>query len=72
MSKKAKAAELRIGNHLGSRRAETTGRAKPGAIDDFDRRWNPEVMLFESNAAFLGVKDLLVRHARYGPRVRWR
>lgn len=39
-------------------------------IDDFDRRWNPDVVLFESNAAFLGIKDLLVRHARFGPRVK--
>ena len=39
-------------------------------IDDLDRRWNPEVILFESNAAFLGVKDLLVRHAGFGPKVR--
>ena len=36
----------------------------------FDRRWNPDVILFESNAAFLGIKDLLVRHARFGPRVK--
>ena len=41
-----------------------------GLIDDFDRRWNPDVILFESNAAFLGLKDLLVRHARFGPRVK--
>jgi len=39
-------------------------------IDDCDRRWNPEVILFETNAAFLGIKDLMVRHARFGPRVR--
>ena len=39
-------------------------------IDDFDQRWNPDVVLFESNAAFLGIKDLLVRHARFGPRVK--
>jgi len=39
-------------------------------LDDCDRRWNPEVILFESNAAFLGIKDLLVRHARFGPRVK--
>ena len=39
-------------------------------IDDCDRRWNPDVILFESNAAFLGIKDLLVRHARFGPRVK--
>lgn len=39
-------------------------------IDDADRRWNPDVILFESNAAFAGVRDLLVRHARFGPRVK--
>ena len=38
-------------------------------IDAADRRWTPDVILFESNAAFLGIKDLLVRHARFGPRV---
>jgi predicted phage terminase large subunit-like protein len=39
-------------------------------IDDCDRRWNPDVILFESNAAFLGIKDLLVRHAQFGPKVK--
>ena len=39
-------------------------------LDDCDRRWNPNAILFESNAAFLGIKDLLVRHARFGPRVK--
>lgn len=39
-------------------------------IDDCDKRWNPEVVLFETNAAFLGIKDLLVRHTRFGPRVK--
>jgi hypothetical protein len=39
-------------------------------IDALDRQWNPSVILFESNAAFLGIKDLLVRHARFGPRVK--
>ena len=39
-------------------------------IDDCDQRWNPDVILFESNAAFLGIKDLLVQHARFGPRVK--
>jgi predicted phage terminase large subunit-like protein len=39
-------------------------------IDDLDRRWNPDAILFESNAAFAGIKDLLVRHARFGPRVK--
>lgn len=39
-------------------------------IDDCDRRWNPAVILFETNAAFLGIKDLLVRHSRFGPRLK--
>jgi predicted phage terminase large subunit-like protein len=39
-------------------------------IEEFDRQWNPAVILFETNAAFLGIKDLLVRHARFGPKVK--
>jgi hypothetical protein len=39
-------------------------------IDTLDARWNPDTVLFETNAAFLGIKDLLVRHARFGPRVK--
>jgi predicted phage terminase large subunit-like protein len=39
-------------------------------IDAFDREWNPAVILFESNAAFLGIKDLLARHARFGPKLK--
>jgi phage terminase large subunit-like protein len=39
-------------------------------INDLDRRWQPEVILFESNAAFAGVRDLLQRHARFGPKIR--
>src|SRR5262249_34055654 len=30
----------------------------------------PDVILFEANAAFAGIKDLLVRHARFGPKVK--
>jgi predicted phage terminase large subunit-like protein len=41
-----------------------------GLIDDLDRRWTPDVILFESNAAFAGIRDLLIRHARFGPRVK--
>jgi predicted phage terminase large subunit-like protein len=41
-----------------------------GLIDDADRRWRPDVILFEDNAAFAAVRDLLVRHARFGPKVR--
>ena len=46
--------------------------AAPGLvilIDDADRRWKPDAILFESNAGFAGVRDLLVRHARFGPKV---
>jgi len=39
-------------------------------IEQFDRRWNPDVILFESNAAFLGIKDLLVRQAPFGAKVK--
>jgi phage terminase large subunit-like protein len=39
-------------------------------IDALDREWNPAVILFETNAAFLGVKDLLARHARFGPKLK--
>jgi len=39
-------------------------------IDDCERRWQPDFILFESNAAFLGLKDLLARHSRFGPRVK--
>ena len=38
-------------------------------IDQFDTHWRPDEILFESNAAFEGIKDLLVRHARFGPRI---
>jgi predicted phage terminase large subunit-like protein len=39
-------------------------------IDDADRRWRPEAILFESNAAFAAVRDLLLRHARFGPKIK--
>ncbi len=39
-------------------------------IDDTDRRWNPAVILFESNAAFTGIRDLLVRHSRFGAKLK--
>jgi predicted phage terminase large subunit-like protein len=38
-------------------------------IDAFDRQWNPSVILFETNAAFLGLKDLLARHTAFGPKL---
>jgi predicted phage terminase large subunit-like protein len=39
-------------------------------IDDADRRWRPHAILFESNAAFAGIRDLLTRHARFGPKIK--
>lgn len=38
-------------------------------IDAADRRWQPDVIVFETNAAFAGIRDLLVRHARFGGKV---
>jgi predicted phage terminase large subunit-like protein len=38
-------------------------------IDNVDRRHSPDAIVFESNAGFGAVKDLLVRHARFGPKV---
>src|SRR5262249_49812595 len=35
-------------------------------IDDADGRWQPDVILFETNAAFAGIKDLLMRHGSFG------
>jgi predicted phage terminase large subunit-like protein len=39
-------------------------------IDAADRRWRPEAILFEANAAFAGVRDLLIRHTRFGPKIK--
>jgi predicted phage terminase large subunit-like protein len=39
-------------------------------IDDADRRHRPDVILFESNAAFDGIRELLVRHAVFGAKIK--
>lgn len=39
-------------------------------IHQWDLVWRPEVILFESNAAFAGLRDLMVSHAAFGPKVR--
>jgi predicted phage terminase large subunit-like protein len=31
-----------------------------------DRQWRPQVIVFESNAAFAGIRDLLIRHTSFG------
>lgn len=38
-------------------------------IDTVDRQWTPDLILFESNAAFAGIRDLMQRHARFGAKV---
>jgi predicted phage terminase large subunit-like protein len=38
-------------------------------LADWDRTHAPDAILFESNAAFAGIRDLLKRHATFGPRV---
>jgi hypothetical protein len=54
---------------------EATARKVPAPelvalIEDADRRWNPMVILFESNAAFLGIHDLLLRIAPFGGKLK--
>jgi predicted phage terminase large subunit-like protein len=39
-------------------------------IDEFNQRYNPWVILFESNAAFQGIKDLLARQTRFGAKLK--
>ena len=39
-------------------------------IDDADQRQQPDVILFESNAAFAGIHQMLVQQARFGPKVK--
>ena len=38
-------------------------------IDEADLRWQPDVIAFEANAAFRGIRDLFARHARFGPKL---
>jgi predicted phage terminase large subunit-like protein len=39
-------------------------------INEADRRWRPEVILFESNGAFGGLREMLVRNEGFGPKVK--
>src|SRR5207244_9334518 len=39
-------------------------------IDDADQRSRPDVILFEANAAFKGIKDLLTAQARFGSKIK--
>ena len=38
-------------------------------IDAMNNRWQPDAIVFESNGAFDAVRELLVRHASFGPKV---
>lgn len=39
-------------------------------MDAADRRWSPQAIVFESNAAFEAVRKLLVKYSRFGPKLR--
>jgi len=39
-------------------------------IEAFDRQWNPVLILFESNAAFQGLRDLFARNTLFGPKLK--
>jgi len=34
-----------------------------------DREWQPSVIVFESNAAFLGIADLMIHRTSFGPKI---
>jgi phage terminase large subunit-like protein len=38
-------------------------------IGSVDARWGPDTILFESNAAFRGIAELMTRQAGFGPKV---
>ena len=42
----------------------------PALIERLDARWNPETILYEANAAFAGLGEMLQRHPGFGHRVR--
>jgi predicted phage terminase large subunit-like protein len=39
-------------------------------IDAADQRWRPLVIVFESNGAFEGIRELLLRQTRFGPKLK--
>lgn len=39
-------------------------------IEALDRKWDPQTIVFESNAAFGAIRDLLTRHSSFGPKIR--
>jgi predicted phage terminase large subunit-like protein len=55
---------------LAARAARLSAPELVALIDEFDRVYRPAVILFESNAAFRGLKDLLARQERFGPKLK--
>ena len=65
----ARAGEVEI-HVLAARAARLAAPDLVALIDHLDHAWNPSVIVFESNAAFLGMRDLLARHTRFGPKIK--
>lgn len=62
----------RVGNEVRCLAAVARRVAAPelvALIADFDAAWRPDVILFESNAAFDALRELLVQRTRFGPKV---
>lgn len=38
-------------------------------IESFNRRWSPDLILFEANGGFAGMKELLVAHSPFGSKL---
>ncbi len=39
------------------------------ALGQWDQHWQPDAILFESNAAFAGIRDVMTQRTRFGSRV---
>ena len=39
-------------------------------LEEADRRWRPDLILFESNAAFKGIKDMMVCFRQWGSKIK--
>jgi predicted phage terminase large subunit-like protein len=64
---------VRFGNEIRCLDARAYRMQTPALIDQIramDSLWNPDVILFESNAAFKGIADLMVRQESFGAKVK--
>jgi phage terminase large subunit-like protein len=62
----------RVGNEIHCLATVAQQLASPDlvqTIDQMDRIWKPDVLVFESNAAFLAMADLLIHQTRFGPKI---